>query len=99
MASIPYVAFSSSAYVSRTSPATVASIRGVLDPPGVSRSRVRKSQRRVLDAIAEEDAAGDIGRVEQSTTLGLARQVEEYIVSGREPKTARMCWAAMSAAI
>lgn len=73
------------AALTHPAPASIASIRGVLDPPGVSRSRVRKSQRRVLDAMAEEDAAGDIGRVEQSATLDLARQVEEYIVSGREP--------------
>jgi len=66
-------------------PVVVASVRGVLETSGVSRNRVRKSQRKVLDQIAEEEASGDIGRLEQSEVLDLARRVEQFIVAGREP--------------
>lgn len=67
------------------SPACVASVRGVLEPSGVSRNRVRKSQRRVLNEIEEEQASGDIDRPEQSMVLQLAQEVEQFILANREP--------------
>lgn len=66
-------------------PVCVASVRGVLEPTGVSRNRVRKSQRRVLNEIEEEQASGDIDRPEQSMVLELAREVEHFILTNREP--------------
>jgi len=67
------------------SPATVISIRGQLDPSTVSRVRVRRSQRRMIDQIEEEQASGDIERAEQTETYHLAQRLEQFIVSGREP--------------
>jgi hypothetical protein len=66
-------------------PVCVASVRGILEPSGVSRNRVRKSQRRVLNEIEEEQASGDIERPEQSMVLQLAQEVEQFILSNREP--------------
>lgn len=66
-------------------PVCVASVRGLLEPAGVSRNRVRKSQRRVLNEIEEEQASGDIERPEQSMILQLAQEVEQFILSNREP--------------
>lgn len=67
------------------SPASVISIRGQLDPSTVSRVRVRRSQRRMLDQIAEEEASGDVERPEHTDTYQLAQRLEQFIVSGREP--------------
>lgn len=67
------------------SPVTVASVRGSLEPSGVSRNRLRRSQRKVLNQIDEEEASGDIERHEQSVTLDLAQEAERFILTNREP--------------
>lgn len=66
-------------------PASVVSIRAVLEPSSISRNRVRRSQRRVLAQIEEEAATGDIARPEQGETFELAQEVEAFILNGSEP--------------
>ena len=67
------------------SPASVISIRGQLDPTTVSRVRVRRSQRHMINQMEEEEASGDIGRAEQADSYNLAQNLEQFIVSGKEP--------------
>lgn len=70
------------------SPAVVVSVRGVIEPASVARSRARTAQRRVI-AQAEEDAAsGDLGRVENQQVFDLAQEVEGLFASG-EPLIAQ----------
>jgi hypothetical protein len=66
-------------------PASVISIRGNLDPATVSRVRVRRSQRHMINQMEEEQASGDLERVEQADTYQLAQNLEQFIVSGKEP--------------
>lgn len=64
---------------------SVISIRGELEPSSVSRKRARGSQRKVLANMEEEAVTGDLERAEQSETFALAKEVENFIRSGREP--------------
>jgi len=63
----------------------IVSVRGELEPPTVARSRLRSSQRHVMAAMEEEAAANDLARPEQSRTLRLAQEVEEYFIGNNEP--------------
>lgn len=65
--------------------AFVVSIRGELEPSTVSRKRARASERKILNQMEEEAATGDIERAENSEIFHLAREVENFIRSGREP--------------
>jgi hypothetical protein len=63
----------------------VVSVRAELEPPTVARSRLRSSQRHVMAAMEEEAAANDLARPEQSHTLQLAQEVEQYFIGNNEP--------------
>jgi hypothetical protein len=65
--------------------AAVISVRAVLEPSSISRNRVRRAERRVLNQIEEEAATGDIERPEQAQAFQLAQEVERFILNGREP--------------
>ncbi len=64
---------------------SVVSIRGELEPPSVTRQRLRTSQRRVRSTIEEEAATGDLDRPEHSRTLQLAGEVERFVLDSGEP--------------
>lgn len=73
------------AALTHSAPASVVSVRGVLEPSSISRNRVRRSQRKVIAQIEEEQATGDIDRPEQTEALQLAQEVEYFILQGNEP--------------
>lgn len=65
--------------------ANVVSVRAELEPPQVTRARVRHSQRKVRAQMEEEAATGDIEREENSETFQLAQEVENFVRTSREP--------------
>lgn len=65
--------------------ASVISVRGKIEPSSISRNRIRKQERRLLSQMEEEAATGDLGRQEHEMTLDLARQIEGFVLTGREP--------------
>jgi hypothetical protein len=67
-----------------TGPAVV-SVRGQLEPPGVARARLRRSQRKTLATQQEESATGDLERRENVTKFELAQIAEDFFTEGREP--------------
>ncbi|MFM7088849.1 MAG: ATP-binding protein [Candidatus Paceibacterota bacterium] len=64
---------------------SVISIRAELEPSVVTRSRSRRSQRRIDASIKEEAAAGDLERVEYAQTFQLAKELETFLVDVGEP--------------
>lgn len=75
--------------ISHTSPASVVSIRAHLQPATVAVNRLRSSERRLVRSIEEEAATGDLSRPEDSRTLSLARQVEDYLSESPQPLLTR----------
>lgn len=63
----------------------VVSVRAELEPSVVGRARARRNQRRVAAAMTEEDATGDLERVEYSQTYQQAQELEQFFVDAREP--------------
>ena len=61
------------------------SVRAELEPAAVTRARARRSQRRVDSSIQEEKAAGDLERVEYSSTFQMAKELERFLVDVGEP--------------
>lgn len=66
-------------------PAKVISIRAELEPPSVTRTRIRQSRRRLLANEEEEAKTGDIGREENRDNLALAENLEEWVRRNRMP--------------
>lgn len=64
---------------------SVISVRGQLEPPGVARSRLRRSQRKTLATQEEEQATGDLERRENASNFQLAQMAEDFFTEGREP--------------
>lgn len=64
--------------------ARMVSIRAELEPGTTTRSRLRRSQRRVLSQMAEEQATGDLDRVENTSAYEIANQLETYFATGNE---------------
>ena len=64
---------------------TVVSVRAELEPAVSTRSRARRSQRRIDASIKEEAAAGDLERVEYAQTFQLAKELETFLVEVGEP--------------
>jgi hypothetical protein len=64
---------------------SVISVRGMLEPATVARTRLRRTQRRFLHQLEEQAATGDLERSEDSQTLNLAKQTEDYFVNNGEP--------------
>ena len=61
------------------------SIRAELEPSTVTRSRARRSQKKIDASIKEEQASGELERVEYSNTFQVAKQLEDYLVDVNEP--------------
>ena len=61
------------------------SIRAELEPSTVTRARARRSQRKIDASIKEEQASGELERVEYSNTFQVAKQLEDYLVDVSEP--------------
>jgi hypothetical protein len=64
---------------------SVVSVRGQLEPASMARGRLRATQRKFLNQLEEQAATGDLERAEDSQTLNLAKEVEDYFVSSGEP--------------
>lgn len=65
--------------------AHIVSVRGHLEPARVARNRMRQAQRKMLSQMEEEAATQDIERVEDSTVLSLAQNIEDYLVNVGAP--------------
>lgn len=64
---------------------SVVSVRAELEPAVVSRSRARRSQRRIEATMREEAATGDLERIEYSTAFQQAQEFERFLVESNEP--------------
>ena len=62
----------------------LVSVRAELEPAVVTRARARRSQRRIDASIQEEQAAGDLERVEYSNTFQMAKELERFLVDAGE---------------
>lgn len=62
----------------------VVSVRAELEPPEVTRSRSRTSQRRINALLEEEAKTGDLEHGEYSRVGELAKGVEEHFTNSRE---------------
>lgn len=60
-------------------PAVAVSIRAELEPASVTRGRLRKTRRRLVEAEAQESLTGDISRDENAKLLATAEEVERYV--------------------
>lgn len=65
-------------------PASVVSIRGALEPPTVTRGRLRMAQRRMMNQIEEQAKTGDLERAEDSEVLQTAKALEDFCQSSGE---------------
>jgi hypothetical protein len=64
---------------------SVMSVRGELEHVSVTRSRARRSQRRIESTMAEEAATGDLERPEYARTFQQAQEFERFLVETTEP--------------
>lgn len=64
---------------------SVISIRGSLEPTGVTVNRARRSTRRMLDQIEQESRSKDLDRPENTESFHKLREFEQFLASGREP--------------
>lgn len=71
--------------MSHPSPAVAVSIRAELEPPTVTRTRLRHQRRKLLSQQEEEEATGDLGREENTHTLQYAQDIESYVIATRQP--------------
>jgi len=62
----------------------IVSVRAELEPSVVTRSRARRSQRRIEASMKEEAATGDLEHVEYSQTFQQAQSFEQYLVDSNE---------------
>lgn len=63
----------------------VVSIRGSLQPSSVAVSRVRRNERRMLAMMEEENATGDLEKVEDSIAFQLAKDFENFVAQSKQP--------------
>lgn len=71
--------------ISHASGVKAVSIRADLEPPTVTRTRLRRQRRKLIDREEQEQATGDLGRDEETATLHYAKDVESFVVNTREP--------------
>lgn len=60
------------------------SIRAALEPPTVTRTRLRRQRRKLIAQDEEEQATGDLGRDEESSLMDYAQRVEQFVTSNSE---------------
>ncbi len=63
----------------------IVSVRAELEPAIATRARARRAQRRVDSQMREENASGDLERIEYSTTFQQAQEFERFLVEVGEP--------------
>lgn len=63
----------------------VVSVRAELEHSSVTRSRARRSQRRIEATMAEEAATGDLERPEYAQAFQQAQEFERFLVETTEP--------------
>lgn len=61
------------------------SVRAELEPASVAKARARTAQRRVNASMEEEQATGDLERVELSSTFQQAQAFEKFMNESKEP--------------
>ena len=70
--------------VTHASGPKVVSIRAELQTPATARNRARRAQRRIRAQIEEEQATGDLERMEDTDAWEQAQETERFITLGQE---------------